>query len=152
MEESSAPKSGMKGMEQDEQTAGLPYMCTICRKTFKTPSKMVIHMRSHSGEKPYTCNICEKGFTVQSSLTTLMRTQWRETLFLQYLSMIEDFSWPYIWGHMCRVSLLKWGHTVERNLTLAISARKDLPKVAHCYPIPTTIVNWLIHDEVISFS
>ena len=31
-------------IEQDEQTAGLPYMCTVCRKTFKTSTERVIHM------------------------------------------------------------------------------------------------------------
>ena len=71
----SQSKHGRKKMiKHEEQTAGLPYMCTICRKTFKTPSHRVIHMRTHSGEKPYICNICEKGFTNSSHLTRHMRT------------------------------------------------------------------------------
>ena len=43
----SQSKHGRKKMiKHEEQTAGLPYMCTICRKTFKTTSERVIHMRT----------------------------------------------------------------------------------------------------------
>ena len=39
---SSISKRGIKKMiDQNEQTAGLPYMCTICRKTFKTSRERV---------------------------------------------------------------------------------------------------------------
>ena len=58
---------------KDAMTAGHPYMCTICHKTFKTSNERVLHMRTHSGEKPYTCKICEKGFTSSSYLTIHMR-------------------------------------------------------------------------------
>ena len=73
MEETLSP-SGIKEIEQGEQTAELSYMCILCRKTFKTSQERVIHIRTHSGAKPYTCNICEKRFSQQSNLTTHMRT------------------------------------------------------------------------------
>ena len=42
--------------------------CDICERTFAFNSHLIIHKRSHSGEKPFSCDICEKSFAIQSSL------------------------------------------------------------------------------------
>jgi len=47
--------------------------CTVCRKTFKTHSNLVTHMRFHSGEKPFACHLCNKPFTTKSDLKRHMK-------------------------------------------------------------------------------
>ena len=36
------------------------YKCDICNKSFIRPSHLVIHQRTHNGERPYECDICQK--------------------------------------------------------------------------------------------
>jgi len=51
------------------------HQCTVCDKEFPTPSKLIIHMRVHSGEKPHTCSQCGKEFTQKSNLEQRVYTK-----------------------------------------------------------------------------
>ncbi|KFW90105.1 B-cell lymphoma/leukemia 11A, partial [Phalacrocorax carbo] len=42
--------------------------CEFCGKTFKFQSNLVVHRRSHTGEKPYKCNLCDHACTQASKL------------------------------------------------------------------------------------
>jgi uncharacterized Zn-finger protein len=42
--------------------------CPHCQKEFKKPSALVVHLRSHNGEKPFHCETCDKGFSAKSGL------------------------------------------------------------------------------------
>lgn len=48
--------------------------CPICTKTFPSHASMLIHSRTHTGERPYVCVMCSKGFNVKSNLLRHMRT------------------------------------------------------------------------------
>ena len=46
--------------------------CSQCDFSFKKPSDLIRHMRTHTGERPYHCDICQRRFTVKSTLKTHM--------------------------------------------------------------------------------
>ena len=47
--------------------------CVECGKIFPNNAKMIIHMRSHTGEKPYGCELCKKRFQQKGDLKIHMR-------------------------------------------------------------------------------
>lgn len=39
-----------------------PFSCPYCDRKFKRQTSLVIHKRTHTGERPYPCLLCEKAF------------------------------------------------------------------------------------------
>ncbi|NWI49779.1 ZN770 protein, partial [Calyptomena viridis] len=50
-----------EGTEKSESVNKL-YQCSICFKTFKSPSKLERHYLMHAGQKPFECLVCGKKF------------------------------------------------------------------------------------------
>ncbi|XP_063371122.1 gastrula zinc finger protein XlCGF57.1-like [Cydia amplana] len=74
---SPAPDPVLTNLDSSEMAPASSHLivhsCDICQKTFHEPnakSKLVIHRRSHTGEKPYACNVCDKRFIQKSRLNT----------------------------------------------------------------------------------
>ncbi|CAH4007971.1 unnamed protein product [Pieris brassicae] len=48
--------------------------CEQCNKNFTSHASMLIHLRTHTGERPFVCGLCNKGFNVKSNLLRHLRT------------------------------------------------------------------------------
>ncbi len=48
--------------------------CEFCGKQFKFQSNLIVHRRSHTGEKPYKCHLCDHACSQASKLKRHMKT------------------------------------------------------------------------------
>ncbi|XP_041106894.1 B-cell lymphoma/leukemia 11A-like [Polyodon spathula] len=60
--------------QQQQQTSLKSKSCEFCGKTFKFQSNLIVHRRSHTGEKPYKCHLCDHACTQASKLKRHMKT------------------------------------------------------------------------------
>ncbi|XP_061890082.1 zinc finger protein 37-like [Entelurus aequoreus] len=50
------------------QTDFTHFTCSHCDKTFKQHSRLVKHMRTHTGERPFSCSVCGKSYVYSQHL------------------------------------------------------------------------------------
>ncbi|KAG8453498.1 hypothetical protein GDO86_000212 [Hymenochirus boettgeri] len=60
-------------IERDDLSPNKNCACDICGKSFKHPSNLELHKRSHTGEKPFECSVCGKHFSQAGNLQTHLR-------------------------------------------------------------------------------
>ena len=56
----------------------MSYQCSGCDMKFSNNSDLLIHMKTHTGEKPYQCSHCEKDFSDKDNLMQHMITHAEE--------------------------------------------------------------------------
>lgn len=55
-------------------TGERPYKCDICFSRFSQKGTLVRHIRCHADERPFQCSICSRNFSRKSNLRVHMRT------------------------------------------------------------------------------
>lgn len=60
--------------QQQQDEVAMPYLCPFCSRRFRRRDGLVLHVRTHTGERPYSCPHCPVAFAQKSHLNRHIRT------------------------------------------------------------------------------
>lgn len=76
-----ASPSFVKSSQCQSQDERKQFFCDICSKGFRLKHHLVIHIRTHTGQKDYQCEVCSKNFAQISHLNLHLKTHSGEKRF-----------------------------------------------------------------------
>ncbi len=68
------PTPGAETSDKQEMPPGKLKACEFCGKCFRFQSNLIVHRRSHTGEKPFKCPLCPHACSQASKLKRHMKT------------------------------------------------------------------------------
>ena len=66
---------------KSEHIKGSQFSCTQCERQFKDVSGLILHLRTHTGEKPFACHVCPYQTSRKDTLASHLRTHTNERPF-----------------------------------------------------------------------
>lgn len=124
--------------ESSPKSTNKAFTCLVCGKITDSRSRMICHMRAHSGEKPFSCPICGNKYKLKGHIKEHMRTHTGERPYTCYIC----------------------GRSFNRSSTMSkharIKHRENLPfKCMHCsqrFPLLVVLKQHLkmVHDVLFS--
>lgn len=73
-----APTSGQSSPRQSPQQGPGMYTCRFCPYSSDHRWHVIVHERTHSGEKPFVCKYCQRAFARGGHLRTHLRSHTKE--------------------------------------------------------------------------
>ncbi|KAK7075364.1 hypothetical protein SK128_016144, partial [Halocaridina rubra] len=61
-------------------TGERPYACLRCLARFGTQGTLYNHMKTHTGEKPFVCSVCSQAFSLKSNPELHVSTHQRKSV------------------------------------------------------------------------
>ncbi|KAI4800936.1 hypothetical protein KUCAC02_006201 [Chaenocephalus aceratus] len=104
-----------------------PFICSVCKKSFKHEQHLKQHMKIHTGQKPFSCSVCNKSFKHSGTLKQHLRNHTGEKLFICSICKKSFAVRGHLKGHMrihtgekpfsCSIcdKRFTWSHHVKRH-------------------------------------